>query len=53
MGRPKKHPEDVEVVQTTVRLPADLHAEARIECFRRRVSLTDLLADLLRRELQK
>ena len=50
-GRPRKYGNDW--VQTTVRLPRELHGAARIACLRRHVSLNDLVVGLLKTEVAR
>ena len=48
-GRPRKLGGNE--VQTTIRLDPELHALARIACFKRHASLSELVSELLRKEL--
>ena len=43
----------VETQKTTLNLPEDLHAEAKAEAARLRMSLTQLVVQALRRELNR
>jgi hypothetical protein len=51
-GRPRKVDPDEKIVQTTLRLPEDLHQALRIACLTRKVSLSELVAELVRQELK-
>jgi hypothetical protein len=50
-GRPPKHPDGLELTQTTLRLPFDVHRAARHHCIDEGLSMSDLVADLLREKL--